>query len=264
MPLVIDTYNVLHVTGVLPPELVVGDPAGLAELIARSRFAVEAAWLVCDGVPKGASRSGRVVIEGAGRGGSADDAIVAIVGRSSAPRRMTVVTSDRGLTRRVRSRGVEVLRSEEFLAMLVDDLSRVRGKRGAGKPRPASPRRSVPLSEREVAGWMEVFRISAELAAIEATEATETPAPAPRKRTVRSASTDAALERYLEATKELEDPLSVLEGRGGADLLDALGALDDASLEAMMAEHEPSIEKDGARVGGRKKPRKRSGKRGGS
>jgi hypothetical protein len=261
VPLVIDTYNVLHVTGVLPPELVVGDPAGLAELIARSRFAVEAAWLVCDGVPKGASRSGRVVIEGAGHGGSADDAIVAIVGRSSAPRRMTVVTSDRGLTRRVRSRGVEVLRSEEFLAMLVDDLSRVRGKRGAGKPRPASPRRSVPLSEREVAGWMEVFRISAELAAI---EATETPAPAPRKRTVRSASTDAALERYLEATKELEDPLSVLEGRGGADLLDALGALDDASLEAMMAEHEPSIEKDGARVGGRKKPRKRSGKRGGS
>lgn len=247
VPLVIDTYNVLHVTGVLPPELAVGEPEALARLIEASRWASEAAWLVCDGVPRGAERVGRIVIEGAGARRKADDHIAEIVGASSAPRRMTVVTSDRELGRRVRARGAEVVRSEEFLAMLAEDARRARPKRRVG----ADPRRSVPLNEREVAGWMEVFRITAEQAAIEGSAGVARPAARARR-----PSDDAALERFLEATRELEDPLSILDRKAGVDLLEALGAIDDAALEAMMKAHEPGVLKDGARIGGRKRVRK--------
>jgi hypothetical protein len=254
VPLVIDTYNVLHVTGVLPPELAVGEPEGLARLIEGSRFAADAAWLVCDGVPRGAERVGRIVIEGAGARRKADDHIAEIVGASSAPRRMTVVTSDRELGRRVRARGAEVVRSEEFLAMLAEDARRARPRRKAV----ADPRRSVPLNDREVAGWMEVFRITAEQAAIEGSGKVARPAAGARRPT-----DDAALERFLEATRELEDPLSILDRKAGVDLLEALGAIDDAALEAMMKAHEPGVLKDGARIGGRKRVRK-SGRTNGS
>ena len=37
MRLLVDACNVLHVTGVLPPEMAVGEPAELAQLIQRSR-----------------------------------------------------------------------------------------------------------------------------------------------------------------------------------------------------------------------------------
>jgi hypothetical protein len=247
VPLVIDTYNVLHVTGVLPAELAVGEPDGLARLIEGSRFGGDAVWLVCDGVPLGATRSGRIVIEGAGPRRKADDHIAEIVGRSSAPRSMTVVTSDRELGRRVRSRGASVVKSEDFLAMLAEDARRARPR----KPLPADPRRSVPLNEREVAGWMEVFRITAEQAAIEASAA----GPRRERPATRAAGSagDAALERFLEATKELDDPLSILDGKAGVALLEALGAIDDDALDALMKAHEPRVLKDGARIGGRKR-----------
>ena len=286
MPLVIDTYNVLHVTGVLPGELAVGEPEGLARLIEASRFAAEAVWLVCDGVPRGASRVGRIVIEGAGPRRKADDHIADIVGRSSAPRRVMVVTSDRELSRRVRGRGADVVRSEEFLAMLAEDARRARPRRKA----PPDPRRSVPLDDREVAGWMAVFRITAEQAAIagasprggtaggaagaaghskavgepsaagESSAAGEPPVPAPAP--VRRPSSDAALQRVLEATRDLDDPLSILDQRAGDGLLAALGAIDDDALDALMKQHEPPVLKDGARIGGRNRARKGAARNG--
>ena len=248
MPLIIDTYNVLHVTGVLPGELAVGQPEELARLIESSRFAGEAVWLICDGVPRGASRVGRIVIEGAGPRRKADDHILEIVAKSSAPRRLMVVTSDREIRSKARARGAECVKSEEFLAMLAEDARRARPRRKTGP----DPRRSVPLNEREVAGWMTLFEITAELAELEGSAGLP---PRPEAR-VRSASSDAALERYLEATKDLADPLSVLDGREGVRLIEALGDLDDAALDAMMKAHEPPVLKDGARIGGRKRVRK--------
>jgi len=249
VPLIIDTYNALHVTGVLPPELAVGDPEGLAALIAGSRFGGDAVWLICDGVPRGAARVGRIVIEGAGPGKSADDHIAAFLDRSSAPRRITVVTSDRAIQRKARSRGADWMKSEEFLAMLADDARRIKpAKPAARKP---DPRRSVPLNEREVAGWMTLFEINAEQAAIQA--APSLPKQLSTGAPSRPRSDDAALERYLLATKDLADPLSILDRKEGAQLLDALGQLDDDAIERLMKEHEPPVLKDGTRIGGRKR-----------
>ena len=250
VPLIIDTYNVLHVTGVLPGELAVGTPEELARLIEGSRFAHHPAWLMCDGVPRGASRVGRIVIEGSGPRRKADDHIADFLASSSAPRSVTVVSSDREVGRRARARGAEWIKSEDFLEMLAEDARRARPRKRA----PADPRRSVPLGEREVTGWMRLFEITAEMAQIEATPRAERAAEAPK---VHSASTEQALERYLEATKDLEDPLSILDGREGVRLIEALGEIDDASLDELMRRHEPAVEKDGARVGGkRRSPRK--------
>ena len=289
MPLIIDTYNVLHVTGVLPGELAVGEPESLARLIESSRFAHEAVWLVCDGTPRGASRIGRIVIEGSGPGRTADEHIVQALERDNAARRITVVTSDRAIQRRARARGAECLKSEEFLEMLAADARRARPAR----PRPADPRRSVPLDARAVMGWMRLFGISAELASVEGAErplraaldpdaasdggnratrgvsrgvsrghsseasrgVSRGAAPRPTRESDDRGS-DAALERYLAATKDLADPLSILDRREGADLLSALGELDDADLEALMRAHEPSVEKDGTRVGGKRRARR--------
>ena len=49
MPLLVDTLNVLHVTGVLPPELAGPEPADLAAWIERSRYRRQKVSLVCDG-----------------------------------------------------------------------------------------------------------------------------------------------------------------------------------------------------------------------
>ena len=251
VPIIIDTYNALHVTGVLPPELAVGEPEALAQLIAASRFGSEAVWLICDGVPRGASRVGRIVIEGAGPGKSADDHIAAFLDRSSAPRRLTVVTSDRAIQRKARSRGAEWVKSEDFLAMLADDARRKKpAKPAARKP---DPRRSVPLNGREVAGWMTLFEISAEQSAIQAAPSLPKQPSTSTRAPSRPRSDDAALERYLLATKDLADPLSILDRKEGSHLLEALGELDDDAIERLMKEHEPPVLKDGARIGGRKR-----------
>ena len=53
-----DAYNVLHVTGILPPEIAGPDLPALARLVARSRYTDRACWLVCDGAPPGARSDG--------------------------------------------------------------------------------------------------------------------------------------------------------------------------------------------------------------
>lgn len=49
MPLIIDVYNVLHTTGILPPDIAGLDVEGLRKLIAISRYRDQYSLLVCDG-----------------------------------------------------------------------------------------------------------------------------------------------------------------------------------------------------------------------
>src|SRR5215475_3283389 len=100
MPLLVDAFNVLHVTGILPPDLAGIDLDELADLVEASRFCREDTWIVCDGMrPR---QRERVWFSWSGTAAKADDLIVALVRRSSAPRSMTVVTSDRTLAALVR------------------------------------------------------------------------------------------------------------------------------------------------------------------
>jgi len=136
--LLIDTYNVLHVTGVLPPELAGPDAVRLAGLIRESRWAGADVRMVCDGSSGGlslprelAEGSGiRLVFAGPGPD-AADIMIERIIEKDSAPRTLLVVSSDRRILVAGRKRRCSVLTSEQFLQRLVDD-SAVGGAGGHG------------------------------------------------------------------------------------------------------------------------------------
>lgn len=158
--LIIDAYNVLHVTGVLPPELAGLEPPDLAELVGASRWGRHQAVLVCDGTKPRSARStdrGPVRVAYAGGGASADDAIARLVDESSHPRRLTVVSNDRAVQRAARRRGAKVLRADEFLRQLASDAAK------AARGRRALPRRDHgPLPAAHVDAWLRYFGIDPE------------------------------------------------------------------------------------------------------
>ena len=153
--LIVDVYNVLHVTGVLPPELAGPNPGDLAELVSRSRYARRGAILVCDGTGSG-GRSDRTTAEGgsvrvvyAGGGKDADTLIERLIDQNSAPRRLLVVSDDRRIRTAARRRRAGWLSSGDFLAHLAHDASRPGTDRAPAKPESLKPD--------EVDAWLKEF-----------------------------------------------------------------------------------------------------------
>ncbi|MDZ4753393.1 MAG: NYN domain-containing protein [Phycisphaerae bacterium] len=218
MQLVLDAFNVLHVTGVLPPELAGIDLDGLADLIEVTRFGRGETWIVCDGMrPRGGpARRERVWFSWAGGGVKADDVIVGLVQRSSSPRRMTVVSTDRNVTKIVRRRGADTMTSEEFLERLAADWRNARPERrfgpraasGATTPSPKRPplRATVPLAAPEVRAWLAAFGIAPDIADLEseiAVKADRPQAVAPRSPVPTAPSAPAP-----DPAPDWDDPLS--------------------------------------------------------
>jgi hypothetical protein len=164
MPLVIDTYNVLHTVGVLPPELAGLDIGGLGRLLSGSRYRQEKATLVCDGLPTGPlpPLQPPLTVRFAGRDRTADDLIGQIVRASSAPRRLMVVSSDHAVQRTARKRRCKVLTSQEFLQQLADDAVTV------GNLARSSTARQRPhgMSAEQVDHWVRIFDIDEKTASI--------------------------------------------------------------------------------------------------
>lgn len=158
MPLVLDTFNVLHTVGILPPELAGLDVPGLAALILRSRHANEKTTFVCDGLPAAdlpptgpLASPGDFTVRYAGRTSTADDLIRTIVEASTAPRRLIVVSSDHAIQKHAQRRRCPVLSSQDFLQQLADDANLPRGPH-------ASPRAIPPaMSAEQVDKWIDVF-----------------------------------------------------------------------------------------------------------
>ena len=157
MRLLIDTFNVLHVTGVLPPGLAGPGVAGLAALIQHSRWAETPVALVCDGMPppKGPPRLPSGIRTIYSRQIEADDVLERLIADSSAPARLLVISSDRRVRRAAKKRGARELGSEEFLRLLLEDRDRSRQK-PSGTSRPAN------LRPGEVDSWKNEFQIGEE------------------------------------------------------------------------------------------------------
>ncbi len=154
MPLLVDTLNVLHVTGVLPPELAGPEPANLAAWIERSRYRRQKVSLVCDGQRPSRqvfSHGSFVTLIWTGSQ-TADDRIAALLESSSHPRQHIVVSSDHAVKKTAARRGAKVLSSAAFLEHLVSDLRR--------NPRAHTPNRNVKLDNESVAKWLETFGLS--------------------------------------------------------------------------------------------------------
>jgi len=171
MPLIIDTYNVLHTVGVLPPELAGIELKGLVDLLATSRYADEHITLVCDGEPSEAHRGiddrGMAIhVRFAGGGKPADDLISQLVNLSTAPRRLSVVSSDHAVQRSARRRKCVVIGADEFLEHLATD-AHLAGDGRRRSPKPAKPPASA-MTDRQVDRWLKVFGIDDETAAVPA------------------------------------------------------------------------------------------------
>lgn len=141
MPYLLDGNNLIGLVRRVARPTEEDRQALVAELAERLRSTRARAILFFDG-PAGerGSSLGSLAIRRPS-GGSADDAIVAEVASLRAPGEAIVVTSDRGLARRVRDAGGRVCRPEDFFARF-----------GRG----ADARGSTPEAV-DVDAWLEYF-----------------------------------------------------------------------------------------------------------
>jgi len=158
MPLVIDVNNLLHVTGVLPPEIAGIDERALADLIGQSRFQREAACLVCDGPARGRPTEdiGSVVFHYAGVRCTADAVIAKIVDSCTAPRRMTVISSDRAILKHAKRRKCPTITAHEFLEILARDHA-AGARASKGKHAAHARARIDPLTQEQIHAWKVYF-----------------------------------------------------------------------------------------------------------
>lgn len=158
MPLIIDTYNVLHVVGVLPPEEAGIDLPGLIRLIHHSRYRDDRVELICDGppredVPPGKRRS--LIVRYSGPTRLADDVIAQMIRASSIPKRLTVVSSDNAVIRAARRRRCRILGSNVFLRQLAHDV-----RMPIQSPTNATPPERI--SQAQLKAWQQYFAIDDE------------------------------------------------------------------------------------------------------
>jgi hypothetical protein len=113
----------------------------IAEVADRLRQTRATAVLFFDGPGVKRSSLGSLSIRECGAGG-ADDAILREIGRSAAPREITLVTADRELARRARDSGAKALSPRDFWSRF-----------GASKtPAPGEPSGKV-----DVDAWLQYF-----------------------------------------------------------------------------------------------------------
>lgn len=172
--LLLDTYNILHTRGVLPPRLAGVEIPGLIHLIGRSRYAGRGLRLICDGrrppIDKAAAmRSGeeRVTIGPAevwyaGAGKDADGLIERILRTDSAARRYLVVSTDRRVRRAASRAGAASIDSATFLKHLADDE-----ETGRASPTPLPEfATAIPLDGYAVRHWIREFGVGEDWLAI--------------------------------------------------------------------------------------------------
>jgi predicted RNA-binding protein with PIN domain len=155
MDLLIDTWNVVQQTGVLPADSAGIGTAGLCKMIENSRWSGKRVTLVCDGTPSDEAINGskyQTIFTGPFK--SADAEIIDRVANSSAPRSILVITSDREIISSIRKRGAHQLSSSAFLHALVEDSHVPKTKT---IPRPSG------LSPKLAQEWREHFGIDSEV-----------------------------------------------------------------------------------------------------
>ncbi len=151
MQLIIDTWNVLHQTGILPPENAGIGIKGLCNLIKKSRFHGCQLTLICDGTNVSEAVSApHISCLFTGPHKSADDEIVERVKASSGARDLLVITSDYAIIKEVKAAGAQCMKSQHFLTLLVEDSRLPEAKR---TERPAR------LSSKHANDWKTIFDI---------------------------------------------------------------------------------------------------------
>lgn len=132
MGIIIDGYNVLHCTHILPSPYATMNPYQLGALLARSRWRSGKIILVCDGNPPPnplmEEDTGPTQLIFSGKRLDADTLIERLIEQEDGVRELIVVSNDRRIQRAAKRRKATPLPSEVFLHMLMNDIER--GKPG--------------------------------------------------------------------------------------------------------------------------------------
>lgn len=155
MPIIIDGHNLLHTIRKTNEELQSISDIQLCRVISRYlKLIGEKAEIVFDGIgPKDKSvfdiiSNPEVLF--VGRATDADTVIEHKISLNTAPKRLTIVSSDRRLRKATRARKATILKSEAFWADLQKEFSR--------KKRPKEPsEKQQGLNDSETTQWMRFF-----------------------------------------------------------------------------------------------------------
>jgi len=155
--LIIDGHNLLHsVCKIEEDAKVISEPAMCRILAAYLRLTGEKAAIVFDGSgppdKSGFDGISNLEVLFAGSGSDADTVIEDKIKASTAPKGLTVVSSDRQLQQAARARRASVVKSEIFWVEVQKQLSRKRA------PREPSAKRQG-LSQSETEQWLTIFGI---------------------------------------------------------------------------------------------------------
>ena len=168
MPLLIDGYNLLNATCIAPggpgPGNLERARQALLNTLVESLPAEEVVrtTVVCDasespwGVAKEMDHRG-ICVKFAARDDDADSVIERLIAADSAPKRLTVVSSDHRLQRAAKRRRAKVLTADAWLRQLATDHAR-----GPRPGRAASKRDIGPLTPAQVDAWLRYFGVESE------------------------------------------------------------------------------------------------------
>jgi uncharacterized protein len=163
MSLLIDGYNLLNATGILGRGI---GPGGLqrareallnllAESIPPEELSRATVVFDASEAPWGSARAVQhkgLAVRFASREADADTLIEEIIAKESAPRRLTVVSSDHRIQRAAHRRKATAVDSDKWFAQLMRD----RRERSEGQPA-GNVKPEGPLSAGEVEYWLEQF-----------------------------------------------------------------------------------------------------------
>lgn len=155
MPIIIDGHNLLHTIRKTDEELQSISDIQLCHVISRYlKLVGEKAEIVFDGTgPQDKSvfdNISNLEVLFAGRATDADTVIEHKIRSNTAPKRLTIVSSDRRLRKATQTRKAKTLKSEAFWVGLQKEFSR--------KKRPKEPaEKRQGLSESETGQWMQFF-----------------------------------------------------------------------------------------------------------
>ena len=157
MPIVIDGYNLLHsIRKVSEDSESIGD-VQLCWIVDRYlKLVGDKGQIIFDGIgppdKSGFENIGNLEVLFSGRNKDADTVIEDKVRASTAPKRLTIVSSDRRLRRAAQARKAPAIKSEDFWNNIQKRLRRKKTRK-----EPAEKRRG--LTESETKQWLKIFGI---------------------------------------------------------------------------------------------------------
>ncbi|MBI9018131.1 MAG: NYN domain-containing protein [Phycisphaerae bacterium] len=163
MPYIFDAYNLYHVARNNMEESAEITPAMLCVMIAWDMRYIKDKAIICfdsvlpRGWPKKIEPEGFIEIRCSGHGYDADSLIEDLIEANSAPKRLTIISSDRRIRKAARARKCKSITSHDYLPEMLKRLAKIGTK-------PREPREKYTgVPDGQLGPWLDMFGIKKQL-----------------------------------------------------------------------------------------------------